>query len=171
MPNREKIVATGSEANQRKPSRWFWGQTTDKPSQWFWCQNTHKPSTVVLRLNQKTHAPRLHVHSADRAGCHPSSRSSGHRVPDLCDYPRSSVTGLLLLPRSSSLPAMPHLSPAHHKISKHDSPNETKIKVKPSKLSRIQIQTSASQWLIIIKPRNWPLGFSENPIPIRDDCC
>jgi hypothetical protein len=26
--------------------------------------------------------------------------------------------------------AMPHLSPAHYEISKHDSPNETKIKEK-----------------------------------------
>jgi hypothetical protein len=28
------------------------------------------------------------------------------------------------------------------------------------KLSQIQIQTSPSQWLITIKPRNWPLGVS-----------
>jgi hypothetical protein len=28
---------------------------------------------------------------------------------------------------------MPHLSPAHHETSKHDSPNETKIKEKQNK--------------------------------------
>jgi hypothetical protein len=32
------------------------------------------------------------------------------------------------------------------------------------KLSRIQIQTLPSQWLITIKPRNWPLGFSISPL-------
>jgi hypothetical protein len=31
------------------------------------------------------------------------------------------------------LPALPHLPPAHHETSKHDSPNETKIKIKPLK--------------------------------------
>jgi hypothetical protein len=51
-------------------------------------------------------------------------------VPDLCDHPRSSTPGLLLLQRSSSLHAMPHLPPAHHETSKRDSPNETKIKEK-----------------------------------------
>jgi hypothetical protein len=91
---------------------------------------THKSSTLVLRLNQETRTPRLHVHSADCTWCHPTSRSPGHRVPDLCDHPRSSAPGLLLVPRSSSLHAMPHLSPAHHETSKRDSPNKTKVKEK-----------------------------------------
>jgi hypothetical protein len=43
------------------------------------------------------------------------------------DPPRSSALGLLLLPRSSSLPAIPHLAPALQETSKHDSPHETKI--------------------------------------------
>jgi hypothetical protein len=38
--------------------------------------------------------------------------------------------------------------------------NETKINKDKTKLSRIWIQTSSSKWLITIKPRNWPLGFS-----------
>jgi hypothetical protein len=73
------------------------------------------------------------VHGADRTQRHPTSRSSGHRVPDPCDHPRSSALGGLLLPWSSSLPAMPHLLPAHHETSKHDSLHETKIKVKQQK--------------------------------------
>jgi hypothetical protein len=40
------------------------------------------------------------------------------------DYPRSSAPGLLLLPRSSPLSAMSHLSPTHHETSKRDSPHE-----------------------------------------------
>jgi hypothetical protein len=117
MPNHSQTVAIGFEP-----------QTDDKPSQWFWGQTTDKPSTLVLSLNQEIRAPRLHVYGADRTRCHPTSRSSDHRVPDLCDHPRSSAPGLLLLPPSSSLHVMPHLSPAHHETSKHDSPNEIKIK-------------------------------------------
>jgi hypothetical protein len=118
---------------------------------------------MVLKLNQEIHAPRLHVHGADRTRHHPTSRSSGHRVPNMCDHPRSSTLGLQLLPWSSSLSVMPHLPRAHHEISKRDSPHDTKIKVK-TEMSRIQIQTLPSQWFITIKSRNWPLGFSISPL-------
>jgi hypothetical protein len=115
--NHSQTVAIGFEA-----------QTDEKPSQWFWGQATDKQSTLVLTLNQETHAPRLHVHGADLTRRHPTSRSPGHQVSDRWDHPRSSAPDLLLLPRSSSLHAMPHLPPAHYETSKHDSPNETKIK-------------------------------------------
>jgi hypothetical protein len=59
-----------------------------------------------------------------------TSQPPGHRVPDLCDHPWSSAPGLQLLPQSLSLHAMRHLAPAHHKTSKHDFPNETKVKQK-----------------------------------------
>jgi hypothetical protein len=88
---------------------------------------------MVLRLNQEIRAHRLHVHGADCTRCHPTSRSPGHRVHDLCDHLQSSAPGLLLLPRSSSLHAMPHLSLVHHETSKRDSPNEIKIKEKQNK--------------------------------------
>jgi hypothetical protein len=107
---------------------------------------TRKPSTtLVLRLNQETRASSLHVPGADRTRRHPTFRPPGHQVPDLCDHPRSSALGLLLLARSSSLHAMPHLPPAHHETSKRDSPNETRIKEKKTKLSQIRIHTSPSQ--------------------------
>jgi hypothetical protein len=67
---------------------------------------------------------------ADRTWRHPTSQPANHQVPDLCDHPWSSALGLLLLPRSSSLQAMPHLPAAHHETNKRDSPNETKIKEK-----------------------------------------
>jgi hypothetical protein len=70
---------------------------------------------------------------ADRTRRYPTSQPPGHRVPDLCDHHRSSAPGLLLLPWSSSLHAMLHLPHAHHEISKHDSPNETKVKEKQNK--------------------------------------
>jgi hypothetical protein len=36
------------------------------------------PTTLVLKLNQETRAPRLLVHDADRTQHHPASRSSDH---------------------------------------------------------------------------------------------
>jgi hypothetical protein len=118
-PNHSQIVAIG-----------FKGQTDEKTSEWFWGQTTYKPSTLVLRLNKEIRAHHLHVHGADRTQRHPTSRPPDHRVPDLCDHPRSSAPGLLLLSQSSSLHVVLHLPPAHHKTSKYDSPNETKIKEK-----------------------------------------
>jgi hypothetical protein len=100
----------------------------------FEAQTDEKPSTLVLRLNQETRAPSLHVPGADRTRRYPTSRLPGHRIPDLCDHPWSSAPGLLLLPRSSLLHTMPYLPPAHHKTSKHDSPNETKVKEKQNKI-------------------------------------
>jgi hypothetical protein len=88
---------------------------------------------LVLRLNQETCAPSLHVSGVDRTWRHPTSRLPDYRVPGLCDHPRSSAPCLLLLPRSSSLHAMPHLPPTHHETSKYDSLNETKIKEKQNK--------------------------------------
>jgi hypothetical protein len=115
--------------NQRKPSPPVFRPNQRKPSQWFEVQTTDKSSTLVLRLNQEICASCLHVHGADRTQRHSASRSPDHRVPDMCDHLRSSAPGLLLLPRSYSLHVMPHLPPAHHETSKHDSPNETEIKV------------------------------------------
>jgi hypothetical protein len=58
----------------------------------------------------------------------------------MCDHPRSSAPGLLILPRYSSLPAMPHPPPVHHVTNKCDSPNETKIKVKPRDCPRFEFK-------------------------------
>jgi hypothetical protein len=74
------------------------------------------------------------VPGANRTRHHLTSRPPGHRVPDLCDHPRSSASGLLLLPWSSSLHAMTHMPPAHHETSKHDSLNETKVKEKQNEI-------------------------------------
>jgi hypothetical protein len=122
------VLGLNQETHRR-----FWGQTGRKCCRQFWGQTTHKPSTLVLRLNHKTRAPSLHVPGADRTRYHLTSRPPDHRVPDLCDHSRSSAPGLLLLPRCSSLHAMLHLPPAHHKTNKHNSPNETKVKEKQNK--------------------------------------
>jgi hypothetical protein len=43
---------------------------------------------------------------------------------------------------------MPHLSPAHHEISKRDSPTKIDNKIRKTKTSQIQIQTETNQLLI-----------------------
>jgi hypothetical protein len=78
---------------------------------------------------------RLHTSSPDLSTIRPPS------IWPVLDHPWSSKPGLLLLPWSSSLPVMPHLSPACHETSKHDSPHKTKIKVKPPKLPRIEFKS------------------------------
>jgi hypothetical protein len=93
----EKIVATGFEAKPVKTVR------------------------VVLRPNHSQTVdlgfvaqPRNPCTSSPRARCRPHTAPPDlliTRPPctDLCDHPQSSAPGLLLLPRSSSLHAMPHL--------------------------------------------------------------
>jgi hypothetical protein len=131
-PNRETLHHHGFEAQPRNPPSVL-RPNREKLSSPVLRPNWRKPSTLVLRLNQETRAPSLQVSGADRTRRHPTSRPPGHRVPNLCDHPRSSAPGLLLLPRYLSLHTMPHLPPAHHETSKRDSPNETKIKEKQNK--------------------------------------
>jgi hypothetical protein len=63
----------------------------------------------------------------------------------MLDHPWSSTPGLLLLPRSLSLPAMPHLSPAHSKISKHNSPHKID-RVEPPKLRRFEFNPGQANY-------------------------
>jgi hypothetical protein len=139
------------EIQTKKSSQWFWStnhQTVtvvlrlkpknpqpqvlrpnrEKPSYWFWGQTTDKPSTLVVRLNQETRASHLLVYGVACAQHHPTSQSFGHWVPNMCNHPWSSAPGLLLLTWSLSLPAMPHLSPAHHETSNRDSPHEQRLR-------------------------------------------
>jgi hypothetical protein len=60
-------------------------------------------------------------------------------IRHVLDHPWSSALGLLLLPRSSSLPAMSHLSPTHHETSKRDSRYE-QIGVKQPKYPRFEFK-------------------------------
>jgi hypothetical protein len=126
-----KPLETVAASFEAKPPETLTTSFEAKPAKTVWV--VLKPNysqTLILNLKQETHAPRLHVHGADRTRCHLTSRSPGHRVLDLCDNLRPSAPGLLLLPRFSSLHVMLHLPPAHHDTSKRDSPNEIKIKEK-----------------------------------------
>jgi hypothetical protein len=112
----------------------------------------------------------------------PCARCKSHTVsPDLpivwppstwfmLDHPWSFAPSQLLLPRSSSLPTMSHLSPTQHETSYRDSSHETKI---------LTTRFLSIGWIVLdlncpefkfkpqhvndsthIKPRYWPLDFS-----------
>jgi hypothetical protein len=150
--NHWQTVALSFETQAKNLTQRFRGQTTDKPS------------TLVLRLNQETCSPRLLMHSVDCIQCHPTSRPSGHRLPDLC----------LTIPGPLHQVSYSYHDPV---TSRHAAPitctpwdkqtqfsSRIKGKGKTIEMSQIWIQTSASQWLITIKPRHWPLGFSISPL-------
>jgi hypothetical protein len=72
-----------------------------------------KPSTLVLRLNQETR----HDRPATEYPTCATILGPLHQVSYSCHDPHRCTR-------------MPHLPPAHHETSKHDSQNETKIKEK-----------------------------------------
>jgi hypothetical protein len=80
------------------------------------------------------------------------------------DHPWSSIASLLLLPRSSSLPNVPHLSPTHHVTSKHVSPHQTDSRVEPPKFSGFKFKPRQVNYSSQIKPRYCLLDFSISPL-------
>jgi hypothetical protein len=102
-------------------------------------------STLVLKPNQETRAPRLYVHGTDRTRRHLASRLSDHRAPDLCltilgHYTRSPTLAMILV-------AAHHVTPVTYtpKDKQTRFSTCTKIKVKTTEMFRIQIQTIACQ--------------------------
>jgi hypothetical protein len=126
---------------------WFWGtnqetvavilrQKSLDRSCHFWGTNQETRATGFDAKPRETVDLGFEAHLRNPLSLSPCARCWPHTAsPDLpigrppstrpvLDHPRSSTPGLLLLPRSSSLPAMSHLSPTHHETSKHDSPHE-----------------------------------------------
>jgi hypothetical protein len=69
------------------------------------------------------------------------------------DHARSSALSLLLLPRSSLLPAMPNLSPTHHETSERVSPHKTDSRVEPPKFLGFKFKLRQVNYSSQIKPR------------------
>jgi hypothetical protein len=119
--------------------------------------------------------PRNPCYSSPRARCRPHTTSSNLSIvwslstrsvrpsPIICT--RSPTSAMILV-------AARHATPSSYtpwgKQMRFFKGN--KDKSKPNETSWIQIQTSLNQWLITIKPRNWPLGFSEYIIQPPDWC-
>jgi hypothetical protein len=112
------------EAQTKKPSWWFWGPNHQTTAVGFEAQ-IGKPDDLGFEAqprNSRSSSPyawcRSHTMSPDLPIVRPSS------IWPMLDHPWSSAPGLLLLPRSSSLSIVSHLSPTHHETNKHDSPYE-----------------------------------------------
>jgi hypothetical protein len=144
-----QTVAAGFETQTRKPSPLALRPNQRKTSRPVLRSNHSQTISVVLRSNHWQTIPvvlrpnhwqtiDLSFEAQPRNSCSlsPCSWYRPHTVSSdlpiilppsiqpVSDHPWSSTPGLLLLPRSSSLPAMSHLPPAHHETSKHDSPNK-----------------------------------------------
>jgi hypothetical protein len=169
----------GFEAQTKKPSWWFWSPNHQTVAADFEAQ-TRKPVLVVLRSNNWQTID-LSFESKLRNPCSssPCARCKPHRVSldlsiirpsctwPVLDYPRSSAPGLLLMLRSSSLPAMSHLSPAHYKTSKCHSLTRIDNKGRTTETSWIQIQTKATQLLITYQTKVLVTWFLNLPL---DEC-
>jgi hypothetical protein len=134
----------GFEAQTKKLSRRFFVPNHQTAATGFEAQ-TGKPidlGFVAEPRNPRSASPcaqcRPHTASPDISIVQPPS------TRHVLDHVQSSTPSLLLLPRSSSLPAMSHLSPTHPKTSKCDSPYEIEWD-RITETSRIRIQTTASQ--------------------------
>jgi hypothetical protein len=112
---------------------------------------------VVLRQNHKNRSHRLEAEPRETvdlgfearprnpSSSSPCARCKPHTAsPDLSivrsssprsvlDHHQSFTPNLLLIPRSSSLPTMPHMSPTHHETTKHVSPHKTDSRIEPPK--------------------------------------
>jgi hypothetical protein len=137
----EKIIATGFETKPEKTvtvvlrsNHW---QTVPVVLRSNHCQ------TVDLGFEAQ---PRKSRSSSSRARCRPHIASPDLpivRPPSIRpvpDHPGSSAPGLILLPWSLSLSVMPYLSHAHHETNQHDSPHDTKIKVKQPKCLKFKFK-------------------------------
>jgi hypothetical protein len=137
----------------------FWGQTWENcPSgfeakplinrrPWFWgSPENPRSSSPYARCKPHTTPPNLSI-------AQPLSTRHVRPSPVLCT--RSSTPATILVATRHAAPVTCTPQDKQTWFS-----NETKNKGKTTKMSWILIQISTSQWLITIKPRNWPLSFS-----------
>jgi hypothetical protein len=170
-PNRKTLHHLDFEAQPRNHRRQFWGQTRETVVTGFEAK-LEKTVPVVLRPNHwqtvdldfKAQPRSLHSSS-------PRARCRLHTVPPDLLISRLSSTkpvrpSSILCTRSPTpdmvLIAACHAAPAS--CTQRDKQTrffkQTKDKGKTNESCRIRIQTSPSQWLFTIKPRNWSLDFS-----------
>jgi hypothetical protein len=85
-------------------------------------------------------------------------------IRPVIDHPQPFTPSLLVLPWSSSLSIMSHLSPAHNETSKRISPHDTNNRVEPLKSPRFKFKPRQVNYSSQIKLRYWSLGFSISPL-------
>jgi hypothetical protein len=134
------------------PSEWFWGQTTRTvatglPTQKKTVDLGFEAKPRNLCLSSPCARCRLHTASPDFSIVRPPS------TRPVLDLPRSYAPSLQLIPRSSSLLAMPHLSPTHQEARKRVSLHETYSSVESQKFLGFKFKLRQVNYSSQIKPR------------------
>jgi hypothetical protein len=166
-PNQETTVVILRPKSPNQSCR-FWGPNRETHRHQFWGQTGE---IIDLGFEAQPGNP---CFSSPRARCRPHTAS-----PDLSINQSLStrpVQSSPVLCTRSLTPTM-ILIAAHHAAPAACTPRdkqtwfskETKNNGKTTEMSWILIQTPASQWLITIKPKNWPLGFSASKSKEIDD--
>jgi hypothetical protein len=172
-PKSGETVATGFEAKSEKTVATSFKV---KPGETIWVvlrPNHSQTVTVILRphhwqtvdldfeaqpRNPRFSSPRAryrpHTTSSDLSIARPPSTRPVRPSPVL--YTMSSTPAMILVDARHAAPVTCTPRAKQTQFSKRKIDNG-----KTTKMSQIRIQTSASQWLITIKPRKWPFGFSE----------
>jgi hypothetical protein len=133
-----------------RPSRFEAKPLTNRPP-WFWGSIKNSCfSSPCARYRSHTAPPDLSI-------ARPPSTRHVRPSPVLCT--RSSTLAMILIAAHHAIPATCTPQDKQTRFSKWN-----RDKGKTTKMYWIRIQTTASQWLITIKPRNWPLGFSISPL-------
>ncbi len=180
------------EVKTKKPSRWFWGLNHQTRAADFEAQTGKPSTTLVLRLNQEIVTTGFEAKSEKTVlvllspnhwqtialyfEAQPRNQSPRARCRSYTTSPDLSIVWQLTtrpvwlspfictrFPTITFLITARHAAPAHHETSKRDSSHKIDSS-EITKMSQIWIQTLACQWLITIKSRYWPLGFSISPL-------
>jgi hypothetical protein len=146
-----------SEVLRRKPTNLLplsFEAQTKKLLWWFCCPNYQTSGADFEAQTGKPDDPGFEAQPRNPCFLSPRARyrlyTASHDLPiirplstwPVLDYPQSSAPSLLLLPRSSSLPTMLHLSPTHH---------ETNNEVEPLKYPRFKFKPRQVDYLSQIK--------------------
>jgi hypothetical protein len=168
----------GFEAQLRNRHHWFWGQTEETVTTGF----EIKPEKTVLVVLRPNHSQTIDP------GFEAQPRNSRSLSLRACCTPHMAPPDLSIARPPSTRPVRPcsvistrsptpttilviarHVASATCTLRDKQTRffKRTKDKVKITEQSQIGIQTSPSQWLIIIKTRNWSIDFSM--VTTRDD--
>jgi hypothetical protein len=150
---------------------WFWVQTGETVTTNFESKSEKTVLAVLMPNHRQTVDIGFEAQSRNLRFSSPCARCRSHTAsPDLLIVwsPNTRhVRSFRVLCTRFSTPATILVAACHAtpitctpKDKQMQFSKRNKDKGKTIKISRIQIQTSPSQWLITIKPRIWPLGFS-----------
>jgi hypothetical protein len=145
------------DQNQETWRHRFWGQTRENRRPWFW-GSTKKPMICITSCRVQT------ANSVTwPSDCPVTEYPTCATIPD----PLHQVSYSCHDPHRCRY-AAPAIFTPRDKETRFSKWNRDKGKT--TKMAWIRIQISVSQWLITIKSRNWPLGFSDKHYTMPNLC-